>query len=245
MNAKEAIVRELLRFTREEGSWSCCSGFDWEDRVFLRTSIIRLQVGDHTAWDEFLNRLRNDDALARGTLEQMRQCGFFESPKAKHRWLADDVPGRSWVLPEDEKSALEQILLRAEDYPQPAVQRPVRRRTSRSRIMYIEEKPGLAGHARIGRVTFSKSRATIYYHDRRLRSLEGRGYKTNYVNVDSGLEYWISGCRADGRDTLYPGIVHVDKDVQDEYWCDIRKLPERAGTISFRSPGKYAKRTPR
>jgi len=37
----------------------------------------------------------------------------------------------------------------------------------RSRIMYIEDKScGLSGPARIGRVTFSKSRKTIYYGGR-------------------------------------------------------------------------------
>ena len=198
-----------------------------------------------TAWDDFLKRLRNDDALARGTLERLRYCGFFASQQPEHFSPEVDGPGAAWKLPAEEKSVLERILLRAEQYTQPPDQRPARLRSARSRIMFIEEKPGLAGHARIGRVTFSKSRATIYYRDRRLRTLDGRGYKANYVHVDSGLEYWVSGCRVDGRDTLYPGIVYVDRDIRDEYWCDIRKMPQRARADSFRSPGKYSKRSPR
>ena len=54
-------------------------------------------------------------------------------------------------------------------------------------IMYIEEKPGLAGHARIGRVTFSQSRRTVNYRGRRLQSLNGNGYKANYFNVTRAL----------------------------------------------------------
>ena len=93
--------------------------------------------------------------------------------------------------------------------------------------MYIEKKPGLAGHARIGRVTFSASRKTLYYAGRKLQSLKGSGYKANYYNVDSGLEYWISKCRREGNDTLYPGIIEIDEDVREEYWTQIRIEPER------------------
>ncbi len=110
-------------------------------------------------------------------------------------------------------------------------------------VMYIEEKPGLAGHARTGRVTFSATRKTIYYAGRRLQSLKG-GYKANYYNVDSGLEYWISNCKKGGNDTLYPGIVEIDDDARVEYWTEIRGLPHNVHMQSFRSEGKYAKRRP-
>jgi hypothetical protein len=110
--------------------------------------------------------------------------------------------------------------------------------------MYIEEKPGLAGHARIGRVTFSASRKTIYYAGCKLQSLKGAGYKANYYNVDSGLEYWISNCKKDGNDTLYPGIVEIDDDAREEYWITIRNMPENVHLTKFRSTGKYAKRRP-
>lgn len=111
-------------------------------------------------------------------------------------------------------------------------------------IMYIEEKPGLTGHARIGRVTLSASGKTIYYAGRRLQSLKGAGYKANYFNVDSGLEYWVSRCKKDGNDTLYPGIIEVDEDAREEYWTQIRKLPENAHVTRFRSEGKYSRRRP-
>ena len=57
----------------------------------------------------------------------------------------------------------------------PKTHAPRRRRV----IMYIEEKPGLAGHVRIGRVTFSGTCTTLYYAGCRLQSLKGAGYKAN------------------------------------------------------------------
>ncbi len=105
-------------------------------------------------------------------------------------------------------------------------------------------EPGLAGHARIGRVTFSATKKTIYYAGRRLRSLKGAGYKANYYNIESGLKYWISNCKKDGNDTLYPGIIEIDEDAREEYWITIRKKPDNVHLTKFRSEDKYAKRRP-
>lgn len=96
----------------------------------------------------------------------------------------------------------------------------------KTRIMYLERKAGnLTGPARIGRVTHSKTGATIYYRGKEFRSLKGAGFKANYYDVESGEEYWISGPRKDGRDALYPTNVptEIDDDVRDEYWTCIRK----------------------
>jgi hypothetical protein len=95
----------------------------------------------------------------------------------------------------------------------------------RSRIMYIESKSGgLTGPARIGRVTFSKSGATLYYRGKAFRSLKGEGFKANYYEVETGEHYWISGPRRDGRDALYATNVgpEIDEDVREEYLRDIR-----------------------
>ena len=100
----------------------------------------------------------------------------------------------------------------------------------KSRIMYIECKAaGLSGPARIGRVTFSKTGKTLYYAGRTFQSLKGRGFKSNYYDVATGEEYWISGPRKDGADRLYGGrdAIEIDPDVRLEYWRDIRGLPER------------------
>lgn len=91
--------------------------------------------------------------------------------------------------------------------------------------MYIESKSGgLTGPARIGRVTFSKSGATLYYRGQSFRSLKGYGFKANYFDIDTGDHYWISGPRRDGNDALYATHVkpQIDEDVREEYYREIR-----------------------
>jgi hypothetical protein len=113
-----------------------------------------------------------------------------------------------------------------------------------SRIMYIEAKGGgirgaVEGAARIGRVTFSKTGKTLYYRGRAFQPLKGRGFKANYFEEATREAYWISGCRKDGQDALYPLIVDIDDDVREEYWTAIREQPERVSETRFRSEGKH------
>jgi hypothetical protein len=111
------------------------------------------------------------------------------------------------------------------------------------RIMYIECKGGgfvdpygygpfstgggLHGAARIGRVTFSRTGATLHYGNKSFQKLSG-GFKANYFCVETGEQYWISGPRSDGTDRLYKSDlpVEIDEDVREEYWTEIRKMPE-------------------
>jgi len=96
--------------------------------------------------------------------------------------------------------------------------------------MYIECKAGgLIGAARIGRVTFSKTRRTLYYRGQTFQSLKGAGFKSNYYCVETGQDYWISGPKRRGGDALYGGstAVEIDEDIREEYWRDIRGQPER------------------
>ena len=113
------------------------------------------------------------------------------------------------------------------------------------RIMYIENKGGeivkrysytdqlieggLTGPARIGRVTFSKTGATLYYQGRSLQSLKGSGFKSNYFDIETGEHFWISGPKRNGEDSLYATNIttEIDDDVREEYWTEIRKLPEQ------------------
>ena len=98
----------------------------------------------------------------------------------------------------------------------------------KSHIMYIESKAGgVTGPARIGRVTFSKSGATIYYQGKAFQSQRGSGFKSNFFDVETGEPYWISGPHKDGQDSLYATHVMpaVDDDVVEEYWLKIRGLP--------------------
>ena len=100
----------------------------------------------------------------------------------------------------------------------------------KTRIMYIEDKSaGLSGPARIGRVRFSKTGRTLYYRGLRFESQKGAGFKSNYVETESGDPFWISGCRKDGADRLYGERVpiEIDADVRAEYWREVREQPSR------------------
>lgn len=100
--------------------------------------------------------------------------------------------------------------------------------------MYIECKAdGLSGPARIGLVRFSKTGRSLYYGGKTFRSLDGAGFKSNFYDVETGEEYWISGPRKDGRDRLYGERVpvEVDEDVREEYWRAIRGRPDRSGEV--------------
>ncbi|WP_433968207.1 hypothetical protein [Tunturiibacter gelidiferens] len=97
------------------------------------------------------------------------------------------------------------------------------------RIMYIEYKGNdLTGPARIGRVTFSKTGETLYYRGKSFQSLKGNGFKANYFDVDTLEEYWISGPKKSGGDSLYATNVatEIDDDVREEYWIEIRNNPD-------------------
>ena len=101
----------------------------------------------------------------------------------------------------------------------------------KSRIMYVEYKgDGVVGPARIGRVTFSQTGRTIYYRGRSFQSLKGKGFKSNYYDVETGEHYLISGPKRAGGDALYGGgtPIEIDDDVREEYWLEIRGQPERA-----------------
>jgi hypothetical protein len=98
----------------------------------------------------------------------------------------------------------------------------------KSRIMYVESKAGgFTGPARIGRVTLSKSGATLYYAGKSFQALKGSGFKSNYFCVETDERYWISDARSDGQDNLNAASIplEVDADVHEEYWSRIRGLP--------------------
>ena len=103
-------------------------------------------------------------------------------------------------------------------------------KASAGRIMYIECKAGgLTAAARIGRVTFSQTGRTLYYRGQKFQSLKGAGFKSNYLDVNSGEDYWISGPKRNGGDALYGGgtPIEIDEDVREEYWRQIRRQPNR------------------
>ncbi len=70
---------------------------------------------------------------------------------------------------------------------------------------------------------------TLYYRGQKFQSLKGTGFKSNYYNVDTGEDYWISGPKRGGREALYGGStpIEIDEDVREEYWLNIRRQPKR------------------
>ena len=91
----------------------------------------------------------------------------------------------------------------------------------------------------------SKTGSTLFYGDVELASLGGRGCKANYIDRATNEQYWVSGPRKDGQDTLYPGRVEIDDDVRDEYWREVRGMPSNVDVTSYRSRGAHAKHATR
>ena len=88
-------------------------------------------------------------------------------------------------------------------------------------LMYLENKDGdIDGAvARVGWVTFSKSRRTVYYRGRRLQRAKGGGIGGNYFDVNTGETYWVSGVKR-RESNAHPTCtvqVLVDEDAQEEY----------------------------
>ncbi len=107
------------------------------------------------------------------------------------------------------------------------------------RVMWIESKlEGLAGPASIGWVEVKEKGKRLEYKEHVFRSLRGQGNKTNYFDMETNEQYWISGCRRDGRDALYNTDVEIDDDALEEYWLNIRRLPENIEKKKFRALGK-------
>jgi hypothetical protein len=102
----------------------------------------------------------------------------------------------------------------------------------KSRIMYVEDKSkGVNGPARIGRVGSSKTGETLYYAGRSFEALRNSGLKANFRDMETGQVFWIAKARKDGGDRLFKGAgdpAVIDDDVREEYWRDIRGVPDPA-----------------
>lgn len=245
MDARELIMTTLYEHYRRCPIDAECDCFSFEKLSLLRACIVREQQGDTSAWNDFVQLLENCRRALYQLRSRLEDAGWlerdFESGKFSFRELPD---GTTPFCLNDETKLLE-LLFKYYSWEDVPDERPQRPEASRSEIMYIERKRGLSGPARIGRVTFSKTGRTIYYGGARFQSLKGYGFKANFKNMDTGTWYWISRCKADGKDTLYPAVVEIDDDVREDYWLTIRKLPAMVSKTSFRSEGKHAKRSPR
>ncbi len=82
--------------------------------------------------------------------------------------------------------------------------------------MYVELKSGYAdnGPAWIANIAFSKSGQTIYFDGKALRSSKGCGIGSNYHDVKTGEEYWVSGIKKNEQNRHWAGggIVEIDKE---------------------------------
>jgi hypothetical protein len=245
LDARTLILTELQRHFRSELAVAHVAGFTWDDHAFLRTSILRCEQGDASAWEDFLGHLSGRDSVIEALRQLLEARGWIWLDQDSNQLCMGALPPGILPLVREEAAALLQCLSLTEAESVAPDQSPAKLDKLRSVIMYIESKPDLTGSARIGRVTLSKTGRTLYYGGRRFQSLKGDGYKANYRDVDTGDWYWLSKCRADGRDTLYPGIVEIDEDVREEYWLTIRKQPDLIKSSSFRSEGKHSKRQPK
>lgn len=94
-------------------------------------------------------------------------------------------------------------------------------------IKYIELKTGWSddGPAWIGHVKESKSGSTLYFNGHAFQRC--RGMAGNYVDVETGEVYWISGVKKNGEDRHWAGHgkVSIDRKLVSEY-CAITGLKE-------------------
>jgi len=266
MNARLYILKQLDDECRQMALDHELGSPSWGDGQFVRACTLRLQRGEASAWADFQQRIdsNRDFALAVRLIliERLVVRELFDTETEEIRLflVTKNVVPLSF---KDEKRFLNSLNVWERDqviyatslahwFPDSscAYQTEDRKaflppsKQSNGEIRYIEMKPGLRGPARIGRVTFSKTRKTIYYHGKKLQTLSGSGYKANYFDIRSGMWYWVSGCRKDGNDALYPATVEIDDDVREQYWTEIRQQPENKHLTKFRSPGKYSRRKP-
>lgn len=96
-------------------------------------------------------------------------------------------------------------------------------------LMYIELKTGYSddGPAWIGYVRTSKSKKTIYFNDHAFQKHNGN--YSNYIDIENGDEYWISGLkkRESNRHWAGHGKIMIDSRAVNEYLAIIgeKELP--------------------
>jgi hypothetical protein len=88
-------------------------------------------------------------------------------------------------------------------------------------LRYLELKSGFSGNgpAWIARVSMSRSGTTIYFDGRALKRVRGGGISSNFVDLESGESFWISGVKKDGEDRHWAGSgkVRVERAALGEY----------------------------
>ena len=114
-------------------------------------------------------------------------------------------------------------------------------------LRYIELKSGQSdnGPAWIGYVTSSKTGRTLYFNGRGLMKLKGqrRGESGgNYVDMDTGESFWVSGVKKNGKDRHWAGSgkVLIEAERLFANWGGIVDVTTHGGALSgigmFRQP---------
>ncbi len=100
------------------------------------------------------------------------------------------------------------------------------------RIMYVQLKTGHntdRGPAWIARVGFTRSWRTAYVHGRTLRRVTGTAranFDSNFYDVATGEEFWLSGPKRDRTDGRYSNQQPVvEEDVREEYAAFLAGAP--------------------
>ena len=91
----------------------------------------------------------------------------------------------------------------------------------REGLVYIELKSGFAddGPAWIAIAATSKTGATLYSNGKAFKSLKGSGIGSNYYDIETREEYWISGIKKNNEDRHWGGRgrVSIDRPAIDAY----------------------------
>ena len=105
----------------------------------------------------------------------------------------------------------------------------------KTEIRYLELKDNGCNHngtAWIGKVKLSKTGKTIYFNDKAFRKNAGGniGGISNYYDVETGEQYWISGVKRDGTDRHWAGSgkILIGKNIVDNYLNEIGQTKLRA-----------------
>lgn len=100
------------------------------------------------------------------------------------------------------------------------------------RIMFVQLKSGFntdAGPSWISRVRFTRSWRTAYFHGRTLHRVTGTAHAnhdSNFYDVDSGEEFWLSGPKRDQTDGRYSNRQpEVDDDARAAYEAFLAGAP--------------------
>ena len=86
-------------------------------------------------------------------------------------------------------------------------------------IRYVEFKTGYQdnGPAWIGLVAFSDSGRTLYFLNKAFQRV--RGAAGNYIDIETGEAYWISGLKKSGSNRHWAGNgkIQLDRTLEHEY----------------------------